>query len=136
MGRNHTSVNQGAVKLFTAPWCRPVCAISQHLQRLVTHFTLKARSHEQHFGQLFGRHQIKKVSQEAAEFFWCANRSKSAFSNVLVCERFQTPVDCFDRVRRKTCRPKCCRKHCSCEQGFSVKSSSHIYSLKCHNTKI
>ena len=50
-----------------------------------------------------GRHQVKKLSMEAAGCFWCVNRLKSALSNVSVCERFQTPVDCVGRVRRKIC---------------------------------
>ena len=33
-------------------------------------------------------------SMEAAGCFLCVNRLKSTLSNVLVCEPFQTPVDC------------------------------------------
>ena len=37
-------------------------------------------------------------------FFKCLYRPKSALSNAFVCERFQTPVDCVGRVRRKVSR--------------------------------
>ena len=43
------------------------------------------------------RHQVKTLSMEAAGCFWCVDMLKSALSNVSVCERFQTPVDCVGK---------------------------------------
>ena len=48
---------------------------------------------------------------EAAECFWRVNRLKSTLSNVSMCERFQTVVDCVGRVRRKMCRLKICLRN-------------------------
>ena len=50
--------------------------------------------------------------------FWCVNRSKSAFSNVFMCERFHMLVDRVASVWRKTCRPKSCSKSCLSEHRF------------------
>ena len=62
-------------------------------------------SHEQLFGLLISRHQVKHIIYGGGRIRWCVNRSKSAFSNVFVCEQFQTPVDnCAGRVGRKVAR--------------------------------
>ena len=55
------------------------------------------------------RHKVKKLYMEAAGCFWCVNMSTSALSNVSVCERFKTPVDCLSRQAESA--EKCvCRK--------------------------
>ena len=53
--------------------------------------------------------------------FWCVHMLKSALSNVSVCERLQTPVDCVGRQAEsaeKCVGPKVARESCSSVQDF------------------
>ena len=51
------------------------------------------------------RHQVKKLSMEAAECFWCVNM---ALSNVSACERFQGRAESDEKsVGRKVAQESC-----------------------------
>ena len=57
---------------------------------------------------------------EETRLFWCVNRLMSALANIFVCKRFQTPIDCVGRVRRRMCRPNGCSR-----KRFSVRGLRH-----------
>ena len=72
---------------------------------------------------------LKKLSMEAAGCFWRVNMLKSALSNVSVCERFQTPVDCVGRQAEsaeKCVGRKVARERCSSVQDLILNSNRGI----------
>ena len=64
--------------------------------------------------------------------FWCVNMLKSALSNVSVCERFQTPVDCVGRQSESAEKlpdkvARLCRTLLNSNRGIQCTQKLHVH---------